>query len=148
MDSHSVHHPEKILLFFSLPTPLRGEGRKFIGNDPDPPSFTVCRTPASIGQGLMRSERLIALTEGAVFFIGRFFGRRFSLFKIVGSLRTLCGNDHPLFRCGILSELRHRDLLQNLLRFTFPSLSMMEAGVKDFDLISYHISIGKRTLGT
>jgi hypothetical protein len=86
MDSHSIHHPEKPLLFFYLPTPIWREGRKFIGDDPYPPSFTICRATASIGQGLMRSEMLIALAKGAVFFIGRFFGQSFSLFKIMGSL--------------------------------------------------------------
>jgi hypothetical protein len=86
MDSLSIHHPEKPLLFFYLPTPIWGEGRKFIGDDPYPPPFTICRATASIGQGLLRSEILIALTERAVFFIGRFFGQGFSLFKIVGSL--------------------------------------------------------------
>jgi hypothetical protein len=85
MDSHSIHHPEKPRLF-SLQAPFRGEGRKFIGNDPDPPSFTICRTTASIGQGLMRSEMLIALAEWAVFFIGRFLDQTFSFYKIVGSL--------------------------------------------------------------
>jgi hypothetical protein len=85
MDSHSIHHPEKPLLF-SFQTPLWGEGRKFVGNDPYPPSLTICQTPASIGQGLMRSEMLIALTEGAVFLIRRFFYQSFSLYKIVGSL--------------------------------------------------------------
>jgi hypothetical protein len=67
------------------------------------PSFTICQTTASIGQGLMRSEMLIALAEGAVFFVGRFFGQGFSLYKIVGSLGTLYSNDHSLFRCRILS---------------------------------------------
>jgi hypothetical protein len=38
--------------------------------------------------------------------------------------------------------LGHRDLLQNLLSSISPSLSMMVVGMKDFDLISYHISTG------
>jgi hypothetical protein len=95
MDSHSIHHPEKALLFFYLPTPLWGEGRKFIGNDPYPPSFTICQTTTSIGQGLMRSDMLIALTERAAFFIGSFFDQSASLFKIMGSPR-LGVNGTPL----------------------------------------------------
>ena len=85
MDPHSIHHPEKPRLF-SLHTSVRGEGGKFIGNDPYPPSFTICRTTAPIGQGLMRREMLVALTEGAVFLIGRLFDQGFSPYEIVGSL--------------------------------------------------------------
>jgi hypothetical protein len=86
MDSHSIHHPEKSLLLFSLQTPFWRKCRKFIGNNPDPPSFTICRTALSIGKGFMGGEVFVARAKRTVRFINGFFYGRFDLFKIVRSL--------------------------------------------------------------
>jgi hypothetical protein len=107
MDSHSIHHPEKSLLLFSLQIPFWGKGRKFIGNDPNPPSFTIGGTSASISKGFWRSEMFIPWAKRAILSINRFIYSRFDLSKIVGSLGTLCSNNDPLFGSRILSQLGH-----------------------------------------
>ena len=45
MNSHSIHHPEKPLFLLSLQTSFGEQGRESIGNDPDPPTFTICWSP-------------------------------------------------------------------------------------------------------
>src|SRR4030043_1592937 len=113
MDSHSIHHPEKPLFLLSLQTSFWGEGRKFIGNDPDPPTLTICGGPGSIGEGFVRGEAFIAWTEGAIFFIGGFFNRWFCFFEVVRSFCTFCSNNDPLFCGWVLSQLGHDNLPSN-----------------------------------
>jgi hypothetical protein len=74
VNSHSIHQSEKSLLLLPLQTPFWRESRELIGDDPDPPSFTVGWSTTSIGKGFRRSEMLITRTKWAIFFIWRFFG--------------------------------------------------------------------------
>src|SRR5208283_3365211 len=66
MDADSIHHPEKPRPV-PLQAPVQGEGRKPVGDHPDPPSSTIRRAAASIGERLVRSELLVTPAEGAVF---------------------------------------------------------------------------------
>ena len=143
---HSIHHPEKSLLLLPLQTSFWREGGELIGNDPDPPSFTVGWSTSSISKGFRRSEMFVAGTKRTVFFVGGLFNRGGGFFEIVRSLRTLCCNDAPLFGGWILSQLRHGFLTSSIecgLRLREPPGSERMRSAEQKSLPGFGLSIQK-----